>query len=55
MSRPKQLTYLTQPENDRFMKAATELHPPLLRSLISPSCEPFPSADRIESGNRHGH
>jgi hypothetical protein len=26
MSRHKKLTYLTQPEIDRFMKAATELH-----------------------------
>jgi hypothetical protein len=39
MSRRKKLTYLTQPEIDRFMKAATELHRACCAPLISPRCE----------------
>jgi hypothetical protein len=39
MSRRKQLTYLTQPEIDRFMKAATELHRACCAPIISPSCD----------------
>jgi hypothetical protein len=37
MSRRKKLTYLTQPEIERFMKAATELHRACCDPIISPS------------------
>jgi hypothetical protein len=39
MSRRKKITYLTQPEIERFMKAATELHRACCDPLISPQCE----------------
>jgi hypothetical protein len=39
MSRRKQLTYLTQPEIDRFMKTATELHRACCAPIISPQCD----------------
>ncbi len=39
MSRRKQLTYLTQPEIDRFVKAATELHRACCAPIIAPSCD----------------
>jgi hypothetical protein len=39
MSRHKKLTYLTQPEIDRFMKAATELHRACCDPIMSPSCD----------------
>jgi hypothetical protein len=54
MSRRKKLTYLTQPEIDWFMKAATELHSACCDPIISPSCDHSPRADRTECGNRHG-
>jgi hypothetical protein len=39
MSRRKKLTHLTQPEIDRFMKAATELHRACCAPIIAPSCD----------------
>jgi hypothetical protein len=39
MSRHKKLTYLTQPEIDRFMKAATELHRACCAPVIAPSSD----------------
>jgi hypothetical protein len=39
MSRRNKLTYLTQPEIDRFMKAATELHRACCAPVIAPSCD----------------
>jgi hypothetical protein len=39
MSRRKKLTYLTQPEIERFMKAATELHRACCAPVIAPSCD----------------
>jgi hypothetical protein len=39
MSRRKKLTHLTQPEIDRFMKAATELHRACCEPIIAPSCD----------------
>jgi hypothetical protein len=39
MSRRKKLTYLTQPEIDRFMNAATELDRACCAPLIAPSCD----------------
>jgi hypothetical protein len=39
MSRRKKLTYLTQPEIERFIKAATELHRACCDPIISPSCD----------------
>jgi hypothetical protein len=39
MTRRKKLTYLTQPEIERFMKAATELHRASCAPLIAPSCD----------------
>jgi hypothetical protein len=37
MSRRKKLTYLTQPEIERFMQAATELHRARRAPIIAPS------------------
>jgi hypothetical protein len=45
MTRRKKLTYLTHPEFERFMKAATEVAPHLLRSAHIASMRPFPRAD----------
>jgi hypothetical protein len=39
MSRRKKLTYLTHPEVERFMMAATELHRACCDPLISPQCD----------------
>jgi hypothetical protein len=39
MSGRKKLTYLTQPEIERFMKAATELHRACCDPLLSPRCD----------------
>jgi hypothetical protein len=54
MSRRKQLTYFTQPEIDRFMKAATELHRAFCDPLIRLSST-MPRAHGTERGNRHSH
>jgi hypothetical protein len=39
MSRRKKLTYLTQPEIERFMNAATELHRACCDPVIASSCD----------------
>ena len=35
----QQLTYLTQPQIERFMNAATELHRACCDPIIAPSCD----------------
>ena len=50
MSRHKKLTYLTQPEVERFMQAATELHRACCDPVIAPSCDHSRALTELNAG-----
>jgi hypothetical protein len=50
MSRHKKLTHLTQPEVERFMQAATELHRACRDPVIAPSCDHSRARTELNAG-----